>query len=83
MDWSLDSYLSVSQIELGRQLLAILYAQVLLLLKAPLEGLELVVRKGRPGLSLLPGIAVELPLVLVASGRGGRVGILGLVIVCK
>lgn len=51
--------LCVRQVELGRQLLPVLDAQVLLFLEAPLQRLQLVICKGRACLSLLPGIAVN------------------------
>ena len=51
---SLD--LGVGEVELGRELLSVLDAQVLLLLEAPLQGLELVVGESCPGLALLPGV---------------------------
>ena len=46
-------HLSVGQVELGGQLLPVLHGEVLLLLKAALEGLQLVVAERRPRLPLL------------------------------
>lgn len=46
-------HLRVREIELGRQLLAVLHTQILLFLKTSLQRLELVVREGCPGLPLL------------------------------
>ena len=49
--------LSVRQAQLGRQLHPVLDREVLLPLEAGLQGLELVVREGSPGLPLLLGVA--------------------------
>ena len=56
--------LSISQIEFGGQFLTVLDAQVLLLLEAALQRLQLIIGKGRAGLSLLPNVVVH--------GPGGR-----------
>ena len=55
--------MSVGEVELGRQLLSILNAEILLLLEASLQSLELVIGEGRSGLPLFPGVH------LAAAGR--------------
>ena len=50
--------LGVCEVELGGQLLAVLHREVLLFLEAALEGLELVVGEGGPGLPLLPELSL-------------------------
>ena len=50
--------LGVGEVELGRQLLAVLDAQILLLLEAPLEGLQLVVGESSARFPLLPRMVV-------------------------
>ena len=65
---SLD--LGVGEVQLGRELLPVLDAQVLLLLEASLQGLELVVGESGPGLALLPRVHLAAAGSVLRRGRG-------------
>ena len=65
--------LGVGQVQLGRQLHPVLDREILLTLERALEGLQLVVGEGGPGLPLLLGVGR-------AGGGGGRVSVLNTVV---
>lgn len=67
--------LGVAEVQLGRQFLSVLNTQVLLLFEATLQGLQLVICEGGPGLALLTRVH------LAAGGRVFRRR--GLVVVCN
>ena len=54
--------LCVGQIQLGRQFLSILDAQVFLFFETSFQGLELIIGEGGSGFSLLSSVSVECSL---------------------